>query len=384
MSDLKFSREAVTAFKEMSTYTRRGNREAMDIVDRQTLAGKATPHEQALAARIYGEDWRNGWLDGGRRGMTTLQNALASANRAIEAAKTPDDKWYAYATRAYVLKYAARSLRDSWGPAMGRAIEDYDRARVALEGLMAADPKSAARRCNYRDLMIDRAETFVYLDIPSYAVEEMERVIGLWTKDEDGPGPKPEAWHFWAYAFALFHVGRHQEGWKCLQPLVDAADSNNDMRLVYAANLISDKSSNQEEAARNAAAAFHKNRKPLAGTPAADREPDWTIRREIGHGAFRPGGDGESRWRQVLKALKFEEGRDPDPQFPDADPMVARSLGLGAPPRAAMGGMVTAPKAPRGGAKKPKAKKAATKKRAGRAGPKKAVRKSAKGKPRRR
>jgi hypothetical protein len=390
MSVLKFSREAVMAFKEMSKYTRRGNREAMDAIDRQTLAGGATSHEQALAARIYAEDWRNGWLDGGRRGRTTLQNALAFANRAVDLARTPDDKWYAYATRAYVLKYAARSVQGSWGPVMGQAVEDYDKARQALERLMEADPKSTAHRSNYRDLMIDRAETFVYLDIPSYAVAEMERVIGLWSKDKEGPVPDP--WHYWAYAFALFHVGRHLEGWKCLQPLVDAAGSNNDMRLVYAANLIGDSTGSQAEAARNTVAAFHKSRKPLAGMPAADREPDWTVRREIGHGAFRPNGEGEQRWRQVLKALKFEEGKDPDPQFPSHDPMLPQSLGFGPLPSAAPASRAktaaktkTGAKAPaRRTAKKKTAKKPAPRASAGKTSAKKAASRKAARKPSRR
>ncbi|HWA46152.1 MAG TPA: hypothetical protein VHA10_23250 [Hypericibacter adhaerens] len=360
MSVLKFSRGTVAAFKAMERYSRGQNRIARQEI-RKVLEKNPTPQDYAVAARVYTEDWRNGWFDGFEDGLSPVGNAKHFAKL---GRKNDGKDWFVSWMLAYALKFRARWK--GWGE-MGQADAAYQRAIGLLEDDGLPKGGDAVARQHYLDVLIDRAESWIYQDRAGAAATEIARAIALYSNEKD-PAKKPalEPWYYWAYAFALHQQDRYVEACTTLEPLLAAKDANNDIRLLLALSYAR-RAQNGEAAMKQKAAdtiaEFHKNREAMSLGVAADREPRWTVQLELGCGAFLPGSPGEAHWLESLRLL-LEEGKPPlDPNRP------SKSGGKAPPSRVAR-----APK-PAG---KPVGKKAAAKKGAKRAVKKSPARKAAK------
>ncbi|MFZ5789979.1 MAG: tetratricopeptide repeat protein [Pseudomonadota bacterium] len=324
MAGLMFSRGTAAAFAAMEHYTRKDNREARRRI-RDVLNNKPKPRDFAVAARVYAEDWRNGWHDGYEDGASPLRNAKKFAKEALRRA--PDD-WYAQWKLAYAKKYRARWK--GWGE-MGEAEAAYRRAIELIEsqyGLPAGGDKAA--RQNYLDVLIDRAETWVYQGAPDRAASEIARAMALY-RDEPDKERKPdlEDWYYWAHGFALHQLDRHLEACSTLELLLQPGrgkNPNNDIRIVLAASYAR---RGMTDKARETIAEFHKNRTPQVVAP-EDAEPRWTVQLELGCGAFMPGTPEQTHWAESLRMI-LDEGKPPI--SPHEHPSVKGARGKGAPGR---------------------------------------------------
>jgi hypothetical protein len=375
MAVLKFSRGTVVAFKAMEQYTRRYNRMAREEIRKTLTKRGATAHDLAVAARIYIEDWRNGWFDGFEDGMSSLGHAKQLAKQA--RARDPQD-WYVQWKYAYALKFRARWK--GWGE-MALADAAYQRSINLLEAQYGLpEGGNAVDRGHYLDVLIDRAESWVYQDRAGAAAAEIARAMALY-KEEKDPARKPklEPWYYWAYAFALHQQDRHIEACNALEPLLSAKDANNDIRLLLAlsyARRAENGEAGMKQRAADMIARFHKERGAMAAGQAEDQEPRWTVQLELGCGAFLRGSPGEAHWLESLRLL-LDEGKSP------AGPDRAKKAGVieTARPPAPMPGPATAkpgrkPVKKTSGAKKSAAGKTA-KKAAAKKSPRKPTRKPA-------
>jgi hypothetical protein len=323
MAGLMFSRGTAAAFAAMEQYTRTASREARRQI-REILQAKPKPRDYAVAARIYTEDWRNGWHDGYEEGLSPLGHAKRFAKRAL---KDSADDWYAQWKLAYAKKYRARWK--GWGE-MGEAEAAYRRAIRLLEdrhGLPRGGDKAA--RENYLDVLIDHAETWVYLGAADRAASEIARVMALYRNEPDAKKkPDFEDWHYWAYGFALHQLDRHLEACNTLEPLLAPGKTpNNDIRIVLAASYAR---RGMTDRATETIAEFHKNRAPAKGAAPEDVEPKWTVQLELGCGAFMPGTPEEKHWAESLRMI-LDEGKPP--LSPDEHPSVQAARKKRAPGR---------------------------------------------------
>ena len=367
MSVLKFSRGTVVAFKAMERYSRGQNRLARQEIQK-VLANEPTPQDYAVAARIYTEDWRMGWFDGFEDGLSPLGNAKSFA----KLAQNEDAKdWFVQWMYAYAVKFRARWK--GWGE-MGLADAAYQRSINLLENLCGL-PKGgdAVARQHYLDVLIDRAESWVYQGWADGAAAEIARAMALYSLEKDAKKkPHLEPWYYWAYAFALHQQDRHVEVCNTLEPLLADKDANNDIRLLLAlsyARRAENGETGMKQKAADTIAEFHKRREAMSLGVAADQEPRWTVQLELGCGAFLPGSPGEAHWLESLR-LVLEEGKPP------LGPDQAPKLGMGAAKRAAPpspGGRKPGkgPVAKKAGAKKAAAKKTGAKKTGTKTGAKK-------------
>jgi len=191
MSISGFTRGAVLAFKEMSEYTRMGNRAARKQIQEELRGEDPSAEVIALAARIYSEDWRNGWNDGHEDGSSSL----SKANKYSDAAVKKDEKsWYAHWKKAYAKKFRARCK--GFGE-MEKALKSYEKAKELIETQFGLpDGGNAADKQNYLDLLIDHAETYVYLGKPQQAADAIEQALKLYPLNScDGEKPRREDWY---------------------------------------------------------------------------------------------------------------------------------------------------------------------------------------------
>jgi tetratricopeptide (TPR) repeat protein len=368
MAVLKFSRGTVVAFKAMEQYTRRYNRMAREEI-RKTLTKRATSaHDLAVAARIYIEDWRNGWFDGFEEGMSSLGHAKRFAKQARD--RNPQ-VWYVQWKYAYATNFRARWK--GWGE-MGLADEAYRRSLNLLEEQYGLpEGGNAVDRGHYLDVLVDRAESWVYQDRAGAAAAEIARAMALYNEEKDpARKPKLDPWYYWAYGFALHQQDRYIEACNALEPLLTAKDANNDIRLLLALNYArraENGEAGMKQKAADMIAMFHKERDSMAAGHSEDEEPRWTVQLELGCGAFLRGSPGEAHWLESLRQL-LEEGEPPaDPAQAKKASVTEASKPSAATPRRAVGKparkqaakKAATPKAP---AKKPAARKAAAKKSA--------------------
>jgi len=367
MSVLKFSRGTVVAFKAMERYSRGQNRLARQEI-RKVLANKPTPQDYAVAARVYAEDWRMGWFDGFEDGMSPIGN---SKHFAKLAQKEGAKDWFVQWMYAYAVKFRARWK--GWGE-MGLADAAYQRAVNLLENLCGLPTGGdAISRQHYLDVLIDRAESWVYQDRADAAAAEIARAMALYSLEKD-PTKKPglEPWYYWAYGFALHQQDRHVEACNTLEPLLAAKDANNDVRLLlalcYARRALNGEAGMKQKAA-DTIAEFHKRREAMSLGVSADQEPRWTVQLELGCGAFLPGSPGEAHWRESLR-LVLEEGKPPP--SPDQAPKLGmRKAQPPVAPSPASRKPAEGPAAKKAGAKKAAAKKTGAKMKGARTGAKK-------------
>jgi hypothetical protein len=355
MSVLKFSRGTAVAFKAMERYSRKDTRIARQEI-RKVLAKSPTPQDCAVAARIYTEDWRNGWFDGFEDGLSPIGNSKHFAKLAQKAGA---QDWYVQWKFAYAMKFRARWK--GWGE-MGLADAAYQRSIDLLEKSCGL-PKggNAVDRGHYLDVLIDRAESWIYQGWADGAAAEIARAMALYSNEKD-PAKKPDLdpWYYWAFAFALHQQDRHVEACNTLEPLLAAKDANNDIRLLLAlsyARRAQNGEAGMKQKAADTIAEFHKRRDAMSMGVAADKEPRWTVQLELGCGAFLPGSPAEAHWADSLR-LVLEEGKPP--VTPDQAPKLSKGPGRqAAAPRAAASKPAKKP-----AAKAPKAKKAGAKKTA--------------------
>jgi hypothetical protein len=271
----KWSRGAVKALKLVERNMRGDLGVAMHEIDKEIAglkAGARCGRDKAVKARVLIEHWRNGWAD-----ARVLEQAGALAVLGVEE---DDGDFYTHWKKAYALKYRARSR--GWGQ-MAEALSHYARALI---NLAEDDPTNTDA---LRSVLIDRAETLVYLSMAEVGVAEMERALAL--------KGTPQDWHVWAYAFALHQNGDYKKSADKLTPFLKgkAADDlyYNDMRLIIAASLArAGKKSEAQAMIRE----FRKNRDP-------EDEPVWTVGLELERGCFLPGSPGEAHWRESLEML---------------------------------------------------------------------------------
>lgn len=271
MAMRKWSRGAVKALKLVERNSRDDILRALEEIDRELSAGR-NGRNNAVKARLLVELWRNGWSD---------RNAIEDANAfAICGRQAEDDDFYTHLIAAYALKYRARS--SGWSQ-IAEAMSHYNRA---IEILKKDDPTNTDA---LRTVLIDRAETFVYLSQADLAVAEMKRALAL--------RGEPQEWHFWAYAFALHQNGDYGMSIRYLRRLLRGKAAtdlyHNDMRLLLAASLA--RAGRNEEAQRT----IHDFRRYRD----AAKEPVWTISLELERGAFFPDSPGERHWRASLELL---------------------------------------------------------------------------------
>jgi tetratricopeptide (TPR) repeat protein len=227
--------------------------------------------DRAVKARVLVEGWRNGWAD-----AKVLDHACKLAK---QGCKEDDGDYYTHWKRAYADKYRARS--GGWN-FMVEALAHYDDALAKIEAEGSTDDA-------LRSVLIDRAETFVYLSQADVAVREMERALKLRGKTQD--------WHVWAYAFALHQNGDYKKSAAQLAPFFRGNAAKdfyyNDMKLLLAASLAR---AGKLDQAQKEIREFRRNRDQK-------NEPVWTIRIELERGAFFPDSSGEKHWRESLKML---------------------------------------------------------------------------------
>jgi hypothetical protein len=245
---------------------------------------------------------------------------------------------------------------------MGLADAAYQRSIDLLEKLCGL-PKggNAVDRGHYLDVLIDRAESWIYQGWADGGAAEIARAMALYSNEKD-PAKKPDLdpWYYWAFAFALHQQDRHVEACNTLEPLLAAKDANNDIRLLLAlsyARRAQNGEAGMKQKAADTIAEFHKRRDAMSMGVAADKEPRWTVQLELGCGAFLPGSPAEAHWADSLR-LVLEEGKPP--VTPDQAPKLSKGPGRqAAAPRAAASKPAKKP-----AAKAPKAKKAGAKKTA--------------------
>lgn len=269
-----WSRGAVKALKLVERNMRGDLDNAMQEIDREISAlkpGAKGGRDKAVKARILVEHWRNGWTD-----SKVLDSAALLARLAIEE---DEADYYTHWKLAYTLKYRGRSR--SWSN-MAEAMSHYNHALAHLEMEPHTDDA-------LRSVLIDRAETFVYLSQADVAVREMERALKLPGKSQD--------WHLWAYAFALHQNGDYEKSAAELASFLKGKPASdlyyNDVRLLLAASLArAGKIADAQKTIRD----FRTNRD-------AQNEPVWTIGLELERGCFMPESPGEQHFRQSLELL---------------------------------------------------------------------------------
>jgi hypothetical protein len=271
MAKRSFSRGAAKALLLVERNMRGDIESAIREVDGAISAAKGGGRDKAVKARVLIEHWRNGWAD-----AKVLDNACALA---VLGCTEDDGDYYTHWKKAYIEKYRARSRGLHL---MVEALSQYDEALACL----AADSDSTADAL--RSVLIDRAETFVYLSQADVAVREMERALKQ-------PG-KTQDWHSWAYAFALHQDGSYRKSAAQLAPYLKGHAKDlyyNDMRLLLAA---SQARAGQKAQANSTIQEFRRIRD-------AQDEPVWTISLELERGCFQPGSRGEQHWRDSLSML---------------------------------------------------------------------------------
>jgi hypothetical protein len=272
----KWSRGAVKALRLVEGNRKQDLAGALRAISDEPGGPQCTGRNESVRARIHVELWRNGWA-----GSAALKQAQLFAKSGLNA---DTDDFYTNWKMAYQLKYRARS--GGWEH-LTAALPFYARG---LARLAADDPDNADAR---RSILIDRAETFIYLSQADIAVMEMRRAIEM-------SGGTVQPWHRWALAFALHQVGDYAESTSQLATYVDAAAADdmycNDMRLIQAANMAR---GNDSEGAKAAIRAFRENRDK-------QKEPVWSISLELDRGAFPPDSPGEAHWSESLAMLDPE------------------------------------------------------------------------------
>ncbi len=279
MAVRRFSRGAVKALQLVERNMRGDIEKAITEIDSSIKArgasgarsGGNTARDRAVKARVLVEHWRNGWAD-----AKVLDSACKLAK---QCCKDDDGDYYTHWKRAYADKYRARS--GGWEH-MAEALAHYDDALAKIKAEGATDDA-------LRSVLIDRAETFVYLSQADVAVREIERALKLRGKTQD--------WHVWAYAFALHQNGNYNKSAAQLAPFFKGQKAGdfyyNDMKLLLAAS--------QARAGKLAQA--QKTIKEFRDSRDQQNEPVWTIRLELERGAFFPDSAGEKHWRESLKLL---------------------------------------------------------------------------------
>lgn len=274
MAARRWSRGAAKALKLVERNRRGDLHRALEEIGGALETG-GNGRDNAVKARILVELWRNGWADG-----TALDEAQSFA---VCGRRADEGDFYTNLIAAYALKYRARSR--GWGQ-LTEALSHYGRA---LEALIAEAPDNTDAQ---RTVLIDRAETLVYLSQADVAAAEMKRALAL--------GGAPQDWHVWAYAFALHQTGDYRRSVRLLAPLVADKPADdlyyNDVRLLLAASLAR---AGREKAAQQTIRAFRANRD-------ARDEPLWTVTLELERGAFYPESPGEKHWRESLERLDPE------------------------------------------------------------------------------
>ncbi len=272
----KWSKGAVRALRLIEENRKKDLAAALRAINDEPGGPQCTGRNESVRARIHVELWRNGW-----EGAAALKQAQLFAKSGLTADK---DDFYTNWKAAYVLKYRARS--GGWEH-LTAALTFYARA---IARLAADDPDNVdARRC----ILIDRAETFIYLSQADIAVTEMRQAI-------DMVGGTVQPWHKWALAFALHQVGDYTGSMGQLAAYVDAAAPgdmySNDMRLIQAASMAR---RGDSEGAKTTIQAFRDNRDK-------EKEPVWSISTELDRGAFPPDSPGEAHWSGSLAMLNAE------------------------------------------------------------------------------
>jgi len=270
----------------------RGSKTALETVGQQRKLG-GDPSEKAkgvrdlaLVGRSYVEIYRNGWEEPGE----TTAELLNAADQAIEDALSLDNElapggsgnhdYYPLWKRAYVDRYRARTASGpgGWHAMMQGSLQCYQAALNA----QALTPFAR------RNILIDHAETLVYMGAASAAVTIIEDLL------LDGYH-KDRNWHVWAFAFALHHAGEPDRAADELENVFDDSDTddlyNNDMRLMLAAAYQS--SANHLRAAELI--------QKFTQIQIDKGEPQWTRALEIERGAFEPGSALESAWHDTLE-----------------------------------------------------------------------------------
>jgi hypothetical protein len=274
----------------------RDSRSALHTVANQRkFAGTAQKakavRDLALVGRGFVEIWRNGWESAEETGA----QLLAAANTAIQDAMSLDAEldsgntgvrdYYPLWKRAYVDRYCARSAAgsDGWAATMQGSLQSYQAA------LDAQDVTPYARR----SILVDHAETLVYMGAASAAVAMIESAL-------EGGHHNDRKWHVWAFAFALHHAGEPDRAVAELEAEFDDNDSsdlhNNDMRLMLAA-------AHQASGGHLRAAELMQK---FTEVQAAKGERVWTVALEIERGAFQPGSALEAAWQGTLADAGLE------------------------------------------------------------------------------
>lgn len=269
----------------------RGKASALDTAahQRKNIGGPLNTakaiRDFALVGRGYVEIYRNGWEIDGESPAQFLNAADAAIQEALAfedspGADAPNNRdYYPLWKRGYVDRYCARSAAapNGWSTTMQASLQSYQRA------LAARDVTPHARR----SILVDQAETLVYMGAPDAGVAIIENVLtATYVKDR--------AWHIWAFAFALQQAGNPDRATDELEAVVDASDLqdlyNNDMRLMLAA---AHQSAGNHTRAAELIQTFSQVRENLA-------ERQWTLALEIERGAFEPGSSLEAAWQGTL------------------------------------------------------------------------------------
>jgi hypothetical protein len=276
-------------------------------------ADDSAPIRSALA-RVMLEDWRNGWDE-----FATARDPKAALRYAVgelHRARTRRDKshWYVDWKRGHVLRYAARAFDRPQDAEM--ILQSYRDAYEKLTAFTGLPPRRGEKAL--RSLVVDWAETLVYLGDTSTAVQYFEFTFP-WRRRA------PDDWHVWAYAFALHQQGNYEESRRQMEPLVRkldepggmapaqkrqtviAARANkkihpsyyNDMRLTLAASYAREGKRQKAEAELRKFQQFRQ----LSG------DAPWTLALEAERGAFVRNSAAERHWLQSLRLAGMPEGR---------------------------------------------------------------------------
>jgi len=339
----------------------RGSIRAAERQARDEIQDGDTGPVRCALARVMLEDWRNGWdeLAEPNERKAALRKALEALD--LSARRRDKTHWYVDWKRGYILRYTARALdRPDDRTA---AIAFYHSAYDKLSAYTGLPPKRGEKAL--RSLVVDWAETLVYLDDVSTALQYFDFTLP-WRRRV------PDDWHEWAHAFALHQNGDYAASWRKLEPIVAQLDNPNaeaavaqsrtliapkrrkivhthyynDMRLVLAASYARD---GKTEEAKQQIEKFQLMRRLASEQP-------WTRAMEADRGAFAKGSPGEKHWIRSLELAGLAKGETP----PSDKGYAVAATGRGAP-TAPSKGRPSAAK--RKTAKKPASKKTTTKKK---------------------